>query len=94
MIDNQELKSYLQVATPLPWSVERSKGSDRCWILGKPDSDGAENIVAEDVSPRFEDFELIVAAVNTLPELLETIERLTKQRDAYSNRLLRVEDED
>ena len=94
MIDHQELKSYLQVATPLPWRVERSKWSARYWILGKKDPDGAQRIVTEAVYPRFKDLELIVAAVNALPELLETIERLTKQRDAYSSRLLRVEDED
>jgi hypothetical protein len=83
MTDPNELRRLLAEATPGPWEWWTSCSWRRLSQAGGPDGGVLCPMVASDGHPDLsvseEDRALIVAAVNSLPELLDTLDRLRNE---------------
>lgn len=77
-----ELRELLAAATPGPWRVHAALGDEFWYLSSGPDT----NLIAQG-SFAFADAELIAAAVNALPGLLDRAERAEKERDSAQEHL-------
>ena len=96
-IDRAGLRRLLEEArSKLPWQMGTEEGCDYGIIYGAPyEREGGGYLLIPTVTdPNYgEDAELIVAAVNALPDLLDALEKAEKHRDSLAATLIEVQRE-
>ena len=96
-IDRAELRRLLAEAhSKLPWRMGTGEGCDYGTIYGAPyEREGGGYLLTPTVAdPDYgEDAELILAAVNALPELLDALEKAEGHRDSLAATLIEVQRE-
>jgi hypothetical protein len=89
-----DIKRLLAEATPRPWYRTGPLGEDETGVLGGVDMgllsepDGTDLID----DPREADYDLIAAAVNALPALLDDLEAAQKREQVLRDELTRLRD--
>ena len=90
-IDRAELRRLLDAATPGPWWQEWVEGDEWYAVYGQPTGD----LVCPEVCTAgdADDTNLLVAAVNALPGLLDALEKAEAHRDSLAAALIEVQRE-
>ena len=90
-IDRAELRRLLDAATPRPWWQEWVEGDEWYAVYGQPTGD----LVCPEVCTAgdADDTNLLVAAVNALPDLLGALEKAEAHRDSLAATLIEVQRE-
>ena len=90
-IDRAELRWLLDAATPRPWWQEWVEGDEWYAVYGQPTGD----LVCPEVCTAgdADDTNLLVAAVNALPDLLGALEKAEGHRDSLAATLIEVQRE-
>ncbi len=90
-IDRAELCRLLAEAPPLPWWQEWVEGDEWYAVYGQPTGD----LVCPEVCTAgdADDANLLVAAVNALPDMLDALEKAEGHRDSLAATLIEVQRE-
>ena len=90
-VDRAELCRLLDEATPRPWRQEWVEGDEWYAVYGQPTGD----LVCPEVCTAgdADDTNLLVAAVNALPGLLDALEKAEAHRDSLAAALIEVQRE-
>ena len=90
-IDRAELRKLAEAATPGPWWQEWVEGDEWYAVYGQPTGD----LVCPEVCTAgdADDTNLLVAAVNALPDLLDALEKAEGHRDSLAATLIEVQRE-
>ena len=90
-IDRAELRRLLDAATLRPWWQEWVEGDEWYAVYGQPTGD----LVCPEVCTAgdADDTNLLVAAVNALPGLLDALEKAEAHRDSLAAALIEVQRE-